>query len=200
VTAGYVHAEARAEIFRHMDATNVDLKAFTEDFYAKRTLAHLAPVLETLAWLARETDVWVEVTNLVIPGLNDAPEETRRLSEWLVEHMGPDVPLHFTAFHPSYKMMDRPRTPARTLSSARAIAREAGLRYVYTGNVHDPDGQTTFCPSCGARVIERDWHAVNAVRLVKGACAACGTRIAGRFPDAPIAPSRGLRIPLGLPS
>jgi pyruvate formate lyase activating enzyme len=200
VTAGYVHPEARGDIFRHMDATNVDLKAFTEDFYAKRTLAHLAPVLETLAWLASETEVWVEVTNLVIPGLNDAPDETKRLAAWIVEHMSADVPLHFTAFHPAYKMTDRPRTPARTLTSARAIARAEGLRYVYTGNVHDPDGQTTFCPSCGTRVIERDWHAVNAVRLAGGACAACGTRIAGRFPETPIRPSRGIRIPLGIPS
>jgi len=184
VTNGFVSPEARAEIFPHMDAANVDLKAFTEDFYARQTLAHLAPVLDTLEWLARETAVWVEVTNLVIPGLNDAPEETRALSEWMVGHMGRDVPLHLTAFHPDYKMMDRPRTPPGTLSRAREIAREAGLRFVYTGNVHDPEGQTTRCPRCGARVIERDWHAVRAVRLRGGACAACGEPIAGRFTSA----------------
>ena len=200
VTSGYIGAEARADVFRHMDATNVDLKGFTEEFYAKATLSHLAPVLETLEWLARETKVWVEVTNLMIPGLNDAPDETRALSEWMVGHMGADVPLHFTAFHPDYKMMDRPRTPAATLTGARAIARAAGLRYVYTGNVHDPEGQTTYCPSCGAAVIERDWHFVRAVQLRRGACAACGTAIAGRFADGPVAPTRGIVMPLGIPS
>ena len=150
-----------------MDATNVDLKAFTEDFYARVTLAHLAPVLATLEWLAKETDVWVEVTNLMIPGLNDAPDETRRLADWIAEHMGVDVPLHFTAFHPDYKMLDRPRTPAGTLSGARAIARAAGLRHVYTGNVHDPEGQTTFCPRCGAR---------RRARLARGPGGAAGGR------------------------
>ncbi|WP_242345282.1 AmmeMemoRadiSam system radical SAM enzyme [Anaeromyxobacter terrae] len=199
VTSGYVAGEARAEIFRHMDATNVDLKAFTEEFYARVTLSHLAPVLDTLAWLAKETDVWVEVTNLLIPGLNDAPDETRRLADWVAEHMGPDVPLHFTAFHPDYKLLDRPRTPAATLTRARAIARAAGLRHVYTGNVHDPDGQTTFCPRCGARVIERDWHAVRAVWMKAGACAACGERIAGRFAEGEVAPTAGRRVMLGLP-
>ncbi|WP_248361756.1 AmmeMemoRadiSam system radical SAM enzyme [Anaeromyxobacter oryzae] len=197
VTAGYVSPAAREEIFPLMDAANVDLKAFTEDFYAKRTLSHLAPVLDTLEWLAKEKKVWVEVTNLMIPGLNDAPEETRALSVWIRDHMGVDVPLHFTAFHPSFKMMDRPRTPAATLTRARAIARAEGLRYVYTGNVHDPDGQTTFCPTCEARVIERDWHAVRAVRMKGGACAACGTEIAGRF-GATASPSAGIRRYLGV--
>ncbi|WP_242360215.1 MULTISPECIES: AmmeMemoRadiSam system radical SAM enzyme [unclassified Anaeromyxobacter] len=199
VTSGYVAGEARAEIFRHMDATNVDLKAFTEDFYARITLSHLAPVLDTLAWLARETDVWVEVTNLLIPGLNDAPDETRRLADWVAEHMGPDVPVHFTAFHPDYKLLDRPRTPPATLTRARSIARAAGLRHVYTGNVHDPEGQTTYCPRCGARVIERDWHAVRAVRMKGGACAECGERIAGRFAEGEVAPTAGRRVMLGLP-
>ncbi len=200
VTAGYVSPKAREEIFAHMDATNVDLKAFTEAFYSKVSLAHLEPVKETLEWLAKETDVWVEVTNLMIPGLNDAEGETRALSEWLLEHMGEDVPLHFTAFHPDYKMLDRPRTPSRTLSRAREIARAAGLRYVYTGNVHDREGGTTFCPSCGAKVVERDWFAVSAVRIAKGACASCGTRIAGHFADGPFAPTAGRRTPLGIPS
>ena len=120
----------------------------------------------------------------MIPGLNDAPDETRALAAWMVEHMGRDVPLHLTAFHPAYKLTDRPRTPAATLTRARAIAREAGLRFVYTGNVHDPDGQITFCPGCGARVVERDWHAVRALRLRGSACAACGEVIAGRFTSA----------------
>jgi pyruvate formate lyase activating enzyme len=200
VTNGYVGKAAREEIFPHMDATNVDLKAFTEAFYARTTLSHLAPVLDTLEWLAKETACWVEVTNLMIPGLNDAEDETRALSDWVVSHMGPDVPVHFTAFHPDYKMLDRPRTPARTLSRAREIARASGLRYVYTGNVHDREGQTTFCPSCGAKVIERDWFAIRAVRMKGPACAACGTRIAGRFAEDPVQPTPGIRIPLGIPS
>jgi pyruvate formate lyase activating enzyme len=181
VTNGFVSPAARADLFGAMDAANVDLKAFTERFYAQATLSHLAPVLETLEWLAKETGVWVEVTNLMIPGLNDAEDETRRLAEWVVSRMGPDVPLHFSAFHPSYKMMDRPRTPAATLVRARALARAAGVRYAYTGNVHDPEGQTTRCPSCGAAVIEREGFAIVAARMRDGACARCGTRIAGRF-------------------
>jgi len=199
VTNGYVSPAAREEIFRHMDAVNVDLKAFTEAFYAKQTLSHLAPVKETLEWLARETDVWVEVTTLLIPGLNDAEGETRAIARFVRERMGPDVPLHFSAFHPDYRMLDRPRTPARTLSRARAIAREEGLRHVYTGNVHDPEGETTFCPGCGARVIERDRFAIRAVRLRGDACAACGARIAGRFGDRPILPTAGRRVALGRP-
>jgi pyruvate formate lyase activating enzyme len=200
VTNGYVGKAAREEIFPWMDAANVDLKAFTEEFYAKTTFSHLAPVLDTLEWLARETDVWVEVTNLMIPGLNDGEDETRALAGWVLEHMGPDVPLHFTAFHPDFKMRDRPRTPPRTLSRAREIARAAGLRHVYTGNVHDREGQTTFCPGCGEKVIERDWFAVRAARMRGGACGACGARIAGRFDAGPVAPAPGLRIPLGIPS
>jgi pyruvate formate lyase activating enzyme len=199
VTNGYVSPGAREELFLHMDAANVDLKAFTEAFYAKVTLSHLAPVLETLEWLARETRVWVEVTNLVIPGLNDDPRETRALAEWVRDHMGADVPVHFTAFHPDYKMLDRPPTPPATLSRARAIAREAGLRHVYTGNVHDPEGQTTFCPGCGAAVIERDWMSVRAYRLAPGGkCRACGAAIAGRFDSRPVEPTSGRRFYLGL--
>jgi pyruvate formate lyase activating enzyme len=181
-----------------MDAANVDLKAFTEAFYARTTLSHLEPVKETLAWLARESSVWVEVTNLVIPGLNDAEEETRALARFVRERMGPDVPLHFSAFHPDYRMLDVPPTPRRTLSRARAIAREEGLRYVYTGNVHDPEGETTFCPGCGAAVIERDRFAVVHAKLRGAACAACGTPIAGRFPET-VSPTTGARLALGVP-
>jgi pyruvate formate lyase activating enzyme len=197
VTAGYVTAAARAEIFPHMDAANVDLKAFTEDFYAKVTLAHLAPVLETLEWLAREARTWVEVTNLVIPGHNDAPAETAALARWMAEHMGPDVPLHLTGFHPDFRMRDVPPTPAGTLTRAREIAMGEGLRYVYTGNVHDRAGQTTYCPSCGEAVIERDWHAVRRLRLDGAACARCGAVIAGRFEEA--GTSAGARRGLGIP-
>ncbi len=197
VTAGYMGEAAREEIFAHMDATNVDLKAFTEDFYRKVTLSHLAPVLETLAWLAK-TDVWTEVTNLVIPGLNDDPAETRALSQWVLEHMGPDVPLHFTAFHPDYKMLDRPATPAATLSRARAIAREVGLRHVYTGNVRDVAGQTTYCPGCHLPLIERGWHAIRSYRIDGERCESCGERIAGRFGTTRISPTSGRRVYLGL--
>ncbi len=181
VTNGYVSPGAREDFFAAMDAANVDLKAFTEAFYRKITLSHLAPVLETLEWLARDGRVWVEVTNLVIPGQNDAEDETRAMAEWIRDHMGRDVPLHLSAFHPDYKMLDTPRTPARTLTRAREIARAAGLRHVYTGNVRDPEGDTTYCPRCGERVIERDGFAVERVRMRGDACAACGERIAGRF-------------------
>lgn len=200
VTNGYVSPEARADVFRHMDATNVDLKAFSEAFYARQTLSHLEPVKETLEWLARETRVWVEVTTLLIPGLNDGDDELRLLSRFVRDRMSADVPLHFSAFHPSYRMLDRPRTPPATLSRARAIARAEGLRYVYTGNVRDADGDTTWCPGCGAKAIEREWFAVRAVRLRGGACAACGTPIAGRFDDGPVAPTSGRPVPLGIPS
>src|SRR5512133_896732 len=193
VTNGWVGGEAREEIFAEMDATNVDLKAFTDEFYERRCLASLAPVLETLAWLAKQGRTWVEVTHLMIPGLNDDPAETRKLCEWMAHHMGLDVPLHFTAFHPDWKMHDRPRTPPETLEKARAIAQDVGLHYVYTGNVHDPEGQTTFCPACGAAVIERDWHAVRKVRMRADACAECGARIAGRFAVAAPAPTGGGR-------
>jgi pyruvate formate lyase activating enzyme len=197
VTAGYVGEAAREDIFRHMDAANVDLKAFTEGFYGKITLSHLAPVLETLAWLAR-TEVWTEVTNLLIPGLNDDPEETRALAEWVGEHMGAEVPLHFSAFHPDYKLTDRPPTPPATLTRARAIAREVGLRHVYTGNVHDAEGATTSCATCGERLIERDWFAITRSRLRDGACPSCGARLAGRFAPGEILPTRGGRSYLGL--
>jgi pyruvate formate lyase activating enzyme len=197
VTAGFVGPEAREEIFPWMDATNVDLKAFTEDFYRKVTLSHLAPVLETLRWLAGK-GTWTEVTTLLIPGLNDGDSEVRELSEWIGANMGADTPLHFTAFHPDFKLRDRPRTPAATLLRARAAAREVGLRYVYSGNVHDPASQTTYCPRCDAAVIERDWHAVSAVRMRGDRCAACGEPIAGRFASSPPAPTLGLRYGLGL--
>jgi pyruvate formate lyase activating enzyme len=198
VTNGYISPGAREEFFSHMDAANVDLKAFSEGFYAKVTLSHLDPVLETLEYLARKTQVWTEVTNLVIPGLNDDPRETRSLAEWVLRHMGPDIPLHFTAFHPDYKMLDRPPTPPATLVRARAIAREVGLRYVYTGNVHDPEGQTTWCPGCGAPVIERDWMAVRGYHLEGDACRKCRRRIAGRFSAGPVRKTDGRRFLLGL--
>ena len=151
VTAGYMHADPRREFYAAMDAANVDLKAFTEDFYARLTLSHLRPVLDTLEYVRHHTRTWLEVTTLLIPGQNDGDAELTALSRWMAEHLGPDVPLHFTAFHPDYKMTDRPRTPAATLVRAREIARAAGLRHVYTGNVRDREGQTTFCPAAERR-------------------------------------------------
>jgi len=182
VTAGYMCAEPRAEFYRHMDAANVDLKGFTERFYRKICGGELAPVLETLQYLKRETDVWFEITTLLIPDENDSDAELQEMTQWIATNLGPDVPLHFTAFHPDWKMMDKSRTPAATLTRARAIARKNGLRYVYTGNVHDPDGGSTYCPSCHARVIERDWYEIGEWSLNDwGECLTCGTRIPGVF-------------------
>jgi pyruvate formate lyase activating enzyme len=157
VTAGYICPEPRIEFYEHMDAANVDLKAFTESFYADTCAGHLQPVLNTLEYLKHETEVWFEITNLLIPGLNDSDEETEAMTRWVVERLGPDVPMHFTAFHPDYKLRDRPPTPPETLTRARRIALANGVRYAYTGNVHDVEGGSTFCPGCGARVIERDF-------------------------------------------
>lgn len=182
VTAGYMHAQPRRDFYAKMDAANVDLKAFTEDFYFKLTGAHLQPVLDTLHYLKHETDVWFEITTLLIPGCNDSESEIGQLSEWLAREIGTDVPLHFTAFHPDYKMTDRLPTPPETLSRARAIAVSAGLQYVYTGNVHDPEGGTTFCPHCRHPLIVRDWYHIDHYGLTDaGCCERCGTAIAGRF-------------------
>jgi pyruvate formate lyase activating enzyme len=184
VTAGYVHPEPRRALFAKMDAANVDLKAFTEDFYHRVTFAHLQPVLETLAYLKHETDVWLEITTLLIPGHNDSEAEVAKLSEWVHERLGPDVPLHFTAFHPDYAFTHVPATPPATLARARRIALETGLHHVYTGNVHDREGDTTCCSACGERLIVRDWHDVLEYRLTpEGACAACGTALPGRFEE-----------------
>ena len=186
VTAGYVTAAARADFFSAIDATNVDLKGFTERFYQKLCSASLAPVLETLEYLVHETDVWVEITTLLIPGENDSDHELTELSRWVMRQLGPDVPLHFTAFHPDYRMRDKERTPLTTLRRARAIAREQGLHHVYTGNAHDVEGQSTRCPSCDTVVIERDGYQLGAWRLDSGGrCQGCGETIAGVFEAAP---------------
>ena len=198
VTAGYVCPEARAELFAAMDAANVDLKAFTESFYRKLCTGALQPVLETLLYLKHETDVWLEVTTLLIPGQNDAAAEIEALSAWFMANLGPDVPLHFTAFHPDWKMLDLPRTPASTLSLARAIAMRHGLRYVYTGNVHDEPGQSSWCPACGEQLIGRDWYQLTAWNLTPdGRCGRCGTACAGVFETRPGAWGRRRR-PLGI--
>lgn len=181
VTAGYITAEARPEFFRAMDAANVDLKAFTEDFYHQFCLGQLQPVLDTLAYLHRETDVWLEVTTLLIPGENDSPAEIDRASDWFAAQLGSDVPWHFTAFHPDFKMLDTPRTPPDTLLHARQIARSKGLRFIYTGNVQDRAGGSTWCPDCGSLLIERNWFEIGEYNLAGNRCKACGGQIAGIF-------------------
>ena len=186
VTAGYVCEEPRRELFEAIDAANVDLKGFSERFYRDVCGGELAPVLETLVYLHRETDVWLEVTTLLIPGENDSEQELHAMSAWVVENLGPDVPWHFTAFHPDYRMNDRPRTPAASLTLACEIARGHGVRHVYTGNVHDPAGQSTYCHACGEIAIERDGYTIGRFRLDEiGRCAACGTTCPGVFEPKP---------------
>ncbi|MBF0354335.1 MAG: AmmeMemoRadiSam system radical SAM enzyme [Alphaproteobacteria bacterium] len=186
VTAGYVTPEARSDLFAHMDAANVDLKSFSEDFYHRLCTGHLQPVLDTLIWLKHETTVWIEITTLLIPGENDGDEELKALSGWIAQALGPDVPLHFSAFHPDWKMPDHAPTPPATLSRARSIAMAQGLHYVYTGNVHDPQGGSTWCPGCGQLLIERDWYVLGAWNLTEEAtCKFCGHPIAGHFEKRP---------------
>ncbi len=180
VTAGYINPAPRAELYRHVDAANVDLKGFSERFYADLAAGHLEPVKDTLRYVRHETDVWLEITNLMIPGWNDAESETDALTRWIVEELGPDVPVHFTAFHPDYRMRDTPPTPPATLTRARAIATANGVRYAYTGNVHDRTGQSTWCHACGALLIERDWYDLGEWGLDEAACCRrCGTRLPG---------------------
>ena len=185
VTAGYMTAESRPEFYRHMDAANVDLKGFSEEFYHRHCYGELAPVLDTLKYLRHETPVWFEVTTLLIPGENDSERELAQAADWFAANLGPDVPWHFTAFHPDYKMLDKPGTPPATLTRARAIARAQGLRYVYTGNAHDPDGSSTWCPGCGRRLIERDGYELGEWQLKKNCCVHCGFEIAGHFAEQP---------------
>lgn len=182
VTAGYIAPEARTEFFAHIDAANVDLKAFTQQFYRKLCFAQLAPVLDTLIWLQRETDVWLEVTTLLIPGHNDSSAEIAQLCAWFVENLGDQVPLHFTAFRPDFKMMEVPETPSATLHHARHQALAAGLKHVYTGNLFDVRGQSTYCGTCGKLLIERDWHRLGKWHLTsEGRCEFCSAPLAGFF-------------------
>jgi pyruvate formate lyase activating enzyme len=186
VTAGYICDEPRVEFYNYMDAANVDLKGFTEDFYKKLCASQLQPVLDTLVYLKHETRVWFEITNLIIPGQNDSDEELEAMTQWVVEHLGPDVPMHFTAFHPDYKMMDTPHTPPATLSRARDIALKNGVRYAYTGNVHDERGGSTYCHGCGQKAVGRDWYTLTAWRLGRdGRCQNCGTPCDGVFEGPP---------------
>lgn len=186
VTAGYITPEARKEFFQHMDAANVDLKAFTPEFYKELCSADLERVKETLVYIKHETDCWLEITDLVIPGRNDSVAEIEEMTQWIVSALGPDVPVHFTAFHPDWKMMDVPPTPPETLVRARDIAMKNGIRYAYTGNVHDKDHQSTYCHNCGGILIGRDWYELSEFNVTTqgnypGNCAACGAEIPGRF-------------------
>jgi pyruvate formate lyase activating enzyme len=198
VTAGEVCPEPRAEFYRHIDAANVDLKGFTEEFYRDVCAGHLQPVLDTLVYLKRGTSVWLEVTTLLIPGLNDSDAELRAMTGWFAENLGPDVPLHFTAFHPDFRMRDRPPTPPATLQRARHIAQQSGLRHVYVGNVHDPEGDSSYCHGCGGLLIGRDWYELREWHLdAEGRCRRCGTTCPGIFEAGPGGWGRR-RLPLDL--
>ncbi|HEY8153781.1 MAG TPA: AmmeMemoRadiSam system radical SAM enzyme [Myxococcota bacterium] len=200
VTAGYMHAAARREFYAKIDAANVDLKAFTDSFYFKLASAHLEPVLDTLRYIRHETDTWLEITTLLIPGKNDSDEELSAMTGWIARELGPDVPLHFSAFHPDYKLTDVPATPASTLTRAREIGLRAGLHHVYTGNVHDTEGGTTHCPGCRSPLIVRDWYRIDEYRLGEdGRCPECSTRVAGRFDRFTLAEQFGnRRMPIAL--
>jgi pyruvate formate lyase activating enzyme len=198
VTAGYQCEAPRAEFYRYMDAANVDLKAFTEQFYKQITIGHLQPVLDTLEYLKKETNVWFEITTLLIPGENDSEKEIEELTQWVMEHLGPDVPLHFTAFHPDFKMLDKPPTPSSALTMARRIAVKNGLRYTYTGNVHDEEGGSTYCHHCGRKLIGRDWYVMTEWHLTDdGLCLYCGTPCPGVF-DGPPGNWGAKRLPVRL--
>jgi len=184
VTAGYICDEPREHFFQAMDATNVDIKAFTDNFYRKLCGGQLQPVLDTIKYIHHETDCWLELTNLLIPGENDSDGELHQLCAWIFDNLGADVPVHFSAFHPDWKMRNTPETPPATLTTARKIALEHGLHYAYTGNVHDKVGDTTFCPNCNTAVIERDWYELKRWQLQDhGHCKICGQSVAGIFDD-----------------
>ena len=183
VTSGYITATARGDFYQAIDAANVDLKGFTEQFYHEYCGGHLQPVLDTLQWLVHESQTWVEITNLIIPQANDSPQDLERMCQWIAAELGPDVPLHFSAFHPDFQLADRNATPSATLRAAYDIARAAGLHYVYTGNVYDPEYQHTYCPGCGQPVIRRGGYSVSGFDVRGVCCAHCQTPIAGRFDD-----------------
>jgi pyruvate formate lyase activating enzyme len=185
VTSGYISDVARPAFFEYMDAANVDLKGFTEDFYHQYCAGRLQPVLETLQWLLRESPVWVEITNLIIPQANDSPEEIKRMCAWIAENLGPDVPLHFSAFHPDFKLMDRGGTPLATLYMAHNLAQKSGIHYTYLGNIPSGEHQNTRCPGCGRAVIERDGYNLRSFGIQSGRCHYCQAPLAGRFDEAP---------------
>ncbi|MFL7792346.1 MAG: AmmeMemoRadiSam system radical SAM enzyme [Anaerolineae bacterium] len=178
VSNGYMSQAALDMIEPYLDGINVDLKAFTEEFYNEHCQARLEPVKRNIAHMARETDIWVEITTLLIPGLNDSAEELRAMAAWLAE-VDPDMPWHVTAFHPDYQMQDRPRTAQRDLARAYEVGKEAGLHYVYVGNVMDADRESTYCPKCGEKLIQRRWYSVRELWRERGTCSKCGHAVAG---------------------
>ncbi len=181
VTAGYIEKASRREVFEFIDAANVDLKSFSEMFYHKLTFSHLAPVLDTLLWLKNETNIWFEITTLLIPNENDSEDEIKRMCAWILSNLGNDVPLHFTAFHPDFKLIDKQATPPSTLLTARQIALQMGINYCYTGNVHHPESQSTYCSNCRSILIERNWHSVTSINVSSGLCKNCGARVPGKY-------------------
>lgn len=185
VTAGYITKHSRDEFYSHIDAVNIDLKAFTQHFYRKLCFADLDDVLDTIKYIHDETNVWMEITNLVIPENNDSDDEIHRMCDWITDNIGVHVPIHFTAFHPDYKMLDLPRTSKQTLQTARNIAMDHGIKYAYTGNVHDSSGDTTYCYNCSEPVIVRDWYILKEYNLNADRCHACGTQIHGAFDSSP---------------
>jgi pyruvate formate lyase activating enzyme len=198
VTAGYICDAPRREFYAHLDAANVDLKGFTDEFYRHVCGGKLRDVLDTLVYLRDETDVWFETTTLLIPGQNDSDDELDRMTKWVVANLGPDVPMHFTAFHPDFKMLETPPTPPSTLVRAREIARANGVQHAYTGSVHDRDGGSTYCAACGELLIERDWYVLGAYRVTDdGHCGACAAPLAGRF-DGPAGRWGARRAPVRL--
>jgi pyruvate formate lyase activating enzyme len=198
VSAGHINPEPRRDLYAHMDAANIDLKGFTDHFYRHVAMGDLRTVLDTLAYLRHRTGVWIEITTLLIPGLNDGDAELKAEARWIAGELGTEVPLHFSAFHPDYRMLDVPPTPPATLTRARDIALAEGLRHVYTGNVHDPAGGSTYCPGCGTRVVGRDWYVIEGWHLTDdGCCRTCGTAIAGVF-DGPPGDWGARRVPVRL--
>ncbi len=198
VSAGYICDEPREEFFSHMDAANIDLKGFSERFYRKICHGQLQPVLDTLCYLKHETDVWFEITTLLIPQENDSDKELHEMCQWIIENLGPDIPIHFSAFHPDFKMLNKNSTPLDTLLRARNIAMSCGLHYVYCGNVHNPDSDTTYCPNCGNAVVVRDWYQLGRYSLdSNGRCIRCSYQIKGKFegPKGDFGPGR---IPIAI--
>ncbi|MFZ1519849.1 MAG: AmmeMemoRadiSam system radical SAM enzyme [Ignavibacteriaceae bacterium] len=181
VTAGYIDKYARKDVYKYIDATNVDLKGFTERFYNKITFSHLNDVLDTLIWLKNQTSIWIELTTLLIPDENDSDEEIKNECDWILSNLGDDIPLHFTAFHPDFKMMNKIATPHSTLIKAKNIAEQIGIKYCYIGNVHDSKNQSTYCTKCKSLLIERDWHQVKILNLKNSKCNNCGTKVSGVF-------------------
>jgi pyruvate formate lyase activating enzyme len=181
VTAGYIDKDARKDVYKYIDAANVDLKGFTERFYYKNTFSHLKDVLDTLVWIKNETEVWMELTTLLIPDENDSDEEIKNECDWILENLGDEVPLHFTAFHPDFKMRNKVSTPHTTLLKAKKFADEAGIKYCYVGNVHDSKNQSTYCSKCNRLLIERDWHQIKFHSIKNNSCTNCGHKVPGIF-------------------